>query len=139
MTTLEKLKDKGPNENKGGGKNMLYEVAQWRIHKKFSKKHREMWQEILDEQKAHSNNFYYTRSRILQSAEKEANPDEETWMWIDEYEDREAYDKMSKAVKKDPEVEKLKEKWHSEWDPMRIPGSMKAELWIERAKVELRK
>jgi hypothetical protein len=118
---------------------MLYEVAQWRIRKEFSKKHLDMWKEILNEQKSHSDKFYYTRSRILQSAEKEADPAEETWMWIDEYEDQKAYDKMSKAIEEDPEVVKLKKKWHSKWDPIRVPGSLKAELWIERVKVELKK
>jgi hypothetical protein len=137
--TLGNLKNKGLDENKRRGKNMFYEVAQLRIRKELSKKHLELWKEILDEQKSHSGKFYHTRSRILQSAEKEANPDEETWMVIDEYEDREAYDKMCKAMKEDPELKKLEEKWHSKWDPMSIPGSLKAQHWIERAKVELKK
>ncbi|MDD1765186.1 MAG: hypothetical protein LUO84_01865 [Methanomassiliicoccales archaeon] len=118
---------------------MFCEVGQWRIRKEFSKKHFELWKEILDDQKSHSGKSYRIRSRILQSAEKEANPDEETWMVIDEYEDREAYDKMYKAWEKDPEIKKLDEKWHSKLDPMMSPGSLKAQLWIERAKVELEK
>jgi len=60
-------------------------------------------------------------------------------MWIDEYEDHEAYEKMGKAIEDDLEVKVLKEKWHSKWDPIRIPGSFKAELWTERVKVELKK
>ena len=118
---------------------MLYEVAQWRIRKEFSQKHLEMWRQILEEQKSHSDKFNYTRSRILQSAEEEADPTEERWMWIDEYEGREAYDRMERAIEADPEVAKMKEKWHSMWDPMRIPGSLKSELWTEKLKVELKK
>ncbi|MGD0331258.1 MAG: hypothetical protein ABSB40_12585 [Nitrososphaeria archaeon] len=118
---------------------MLYEVAQWRIPKEFSKKHIDMWKEILNEQKSHSDKFYYTRSWILQLAEKEADPAEETWMYIDEYEDQKAYDKMAKMIEEDPEVIKLKKKWNSKWDQIRIPGSFKSELWTERVKVELKK
>jgi hypothetical protein len=118
---------------------MLYEVAQWRIRKEFSKEHVEMWKDILREQKSHSDRFHYTSSRILQSAEEEADPKEETWMWIDEYEDREAYDRMCEAIEEDPEIGKLKMKWHSKWDPMRIPGSMKSGLWAVRVKVDLEK
>lgn len=118
---------------------MFYEVAQWRIRKEFSKKHLELWKEILDEQKSYSGKFYRTRSRILQSAAKEANPDEETWMVIDEYEDREAYDKTCKAWEEEPEIKKLEEKWHSKFDPMIISGPLKSQLWIERVKAELKK
>ena len=118
---------------------MLYSIAQWRIHKEDSKKHLEMWQQILQEQKDHSEKFFYSRSRILQLAEKEADPTEETWMNIDEYEGREAYDKMLKTIKEDPEVKKLEAKWRSVSDPMRVPGSLKVELWTERVKVEFKK
>lgn len=136
---LENLNSREPDENTLGGKNMFYEVAQWRIRKKSSKKHLELWKGILDEQKSISGKFYYTRSRLLQSAGKEANPDEETWMVIDEYESRKSYDKMCKAMKEDPELKKLEEKWHSQWDPMCIPGSLNAQTWIERVKDEPKK
>jgi hypothetical protein len=33
----------------------------------------------------------------------------------------------------------MKKQWHSQWDPMRVPGSMKTELWTERLRVELEK
>jgi hypothetical protein len=120
-------------------KDMLYSIAQWRIRKEDSKRHLEMWQQILQEQKDHSEKFFYSRSWILQLAEKEADPTEETWMNIDEYEGREAYDKMMKAIKEDPEVKKFEAKWRSVSDPMRVPGSLKVELWTERLKVELKK
>jgi hypothetical protein len=120
-------------------KDMLYEVAKWRIYKEFSKNHLEMWQQVLDEQKAYPEKYQYIKSRILQLAEKEAEPSEETWMYIDEYEGREAYDKAMKAIAKDPMVKKHKKKWLALWDPMKIPGSFKAELWTERVKVELKK
>jgi hypothetical protein len=76
---------------------------------------------------------------ILKSAEKEPNPNEERWMWIDEYESKEDYDKMYKAIENDREVNKLKKKWDSLWNPMIVPGSRRSELWTEMVKVELRK
>jgi len=119
-------------------KDLLYEIARWRIHKQNSKEHLEMWRKILDYQKSHSGRFYYTRSRIVQLADEES-PGEETWGWIDEYEDREAYDKMAKAIEENPEIVKIMKQWHSEWDPMRVPDSFKAELWTERVRVDLKK
>jgi len=117
---------------------LLYEIARWRIPKENSKKHLECWREILADQKAHSEKFHYTRSRIVQFAEAEASSAEETWGWIDEYEDREAYEKMAKAIEEDTEVVKLKNQYHSKWDPLRVPGSFKAELWTEQLKSDLK-
>jgi hypothetical protein len=120
-------------------KDTLYSIVQWRIRKEDSRKHLEMWQQILQEQKDHREKFYYSRSWILKLAENEANPTEETWMNIDEYEGREAYDKMMKAIKEDPCVSNFEAKWRSVSDPMRIPGSSKAGLWTEKIRVELKK
>lgn len=120
-------------------KDMLYSVARWRIRKEYSKKHLEMWRQILQEQRDNSGKFFYSRSRILQLAENEADSTEETWMNIDEYEGREAYDKMMKAIEEDPWVKSFEAKWRSVSDPMRVPGSFKVELWTERVKVELDK
>jgi hypothetical protein len=95
-----------------------------------------MWREILDYQRSHPEKFLYSRSRILTLAEEE--PSEESWMWIDEYEDRETYDTMTKAIEEDPEVVRKKEEWHSIWDPMRIPGSVKTEVWTPKLDYQLR-
>jgi hypothetical protein len=35
-------------------KDLLYEIARWRIHKKNTKDHLEMWREIFDYAKSHS-------------------------------------------------------------------------------------
>jgi len=113
---------------------LLYEIAQWRIRKENSEKHLECWREILESQRSHREKFYYTRSRILQLADEESS-EEETWGWIDEYPNREAYDKMAKAYEADPDVVKLKNEYHSKWDPLRVPGSFKAQLWTERLRL----
>jgi hypothetical protein len=116
---------------------LLYYIARWRIPKENSKKHLECWREILADQKAHSEKFHYTRTRILRLANEESS-EEETWGWIDEYEDREAYEKMTKAIEEDTEVVKLNIQGHSKWDPLRVPGSFKAELWTEQLRSDLK-
>ena len=49
------------------------------------------------------------------------------------------FEARARAIKEDPDVVKMKKQWHSQWDPMRVPGSMKTELWTERLRVELKK
>lgn len=120
---------------------MLVEIAQWRIRKENSKKHLDLVQkqvaEALDYQRSHPEKFHYTRSRMFTLTEE--GPTDETWMSIDEYEDREAYDKMMKAWEEDPELVKYNKEWKAQWDPMRVPDSLKAELWTERLRVELKR
>jgi hypothetical protein len=115
---------------------LLIETCRWRIAKENSEKHLEMWREILDYQRSHPEKYLYSRSRILTLAEEE--PSDESWMWIDEYEDRETYNKMMKAIDEDPEVVSKKKEWHSKWDPMRIPGSVKTEVWTPKLDYQLR-
>jgi hypothetical protein len=115
---------------------LLIEICRWRIARENSEKHLEMWREILDYQRSHPEKFLYSRSRILTLADEESS--EESWMWIDEYEDRETYDTMTKAIEEDPEVVRKKEEWHSKWDPVRIPGSVKTEVWTPKLDYQLR-
>jgi len=69
----------------------------------------------------------------------EEGSSEEHWMFLDEYDNREAYDKMRNAIEQDPELVKMNIQRHSKWDPMRVPDSFKAELWTERVRVDLKK
>jgi len=57
-------------------------------------------------------------------------------MWIDEYENREAYDRMNKALRDDPELSKYKEQAYSRVDTLFVPGSLRAELWTEHFRVD---
>jgi hypothetical protein len=116
---------------------LLVEIAQWRIPKENSKKHLDLWSAALDYQRSHPEKFHYTMSRMFTLTEEGGT--DETWMWIDEYENREAYDKMSKAWEEDQELAKYKKEHKAQWDPMRVPDSFKAELWTERLRVDLRK
>ena len=109
---------------------MLYEIAQWSVPVANSKKHVEFWEEHLAYQRTHREKFHYKRSRILKMNDSETSR-EETWMWIDEYENQEAYDKMNKAFSDDPELSRLS-------CPVALfaPGSHKTGLWTEHFRVD---
>jgi hypothetical protein len=85
--------------------------------------------------------LFVTRSRIFTLTEEESS--EETCMFIDEYEDREAYDKTIKAIgigegvaQGDPEVVRKMNEWDSQCGPLIVPSSWKLERWTERQKVD---
>jgi len=96
---------------------LLIDVSRWRIPKENSEKHLNTWREILDHQKSHPEKYLYSRSRIFKLTEEASS--EESWLAIDEYEDRETYDKTMKALESDPGIA----------CPTSIPGSMKTERW----------
>jgi hypothetical protein len=109
---------------------LLCEVARWQVPKKNSKKHLEMWSEIMDFQRTNRNKFYYGRSRFFILETKDSAV--EAWMFIDEYEDQKAYDKEMKAVQSDVEIVKFKAKFYKGFESLRVPNSFKTEVWIEK-------
>ena len=114
---------------------MLYEIWHWRVPVANSKKHIEFWEEHLAYQRTHRAKFHYTRSRVLSMNDSET-PGEEIWIWIDEYENQEAYDRMSKALRDDPDLSKYKQQAYSQVDTLFVSGSLKTELWTERFRVD---
>jgi hypothetical protein len=114
---------------------LLYEIAQWRVPVANGKKHIELWEEHLAYQRTHREKFSYKRSRVLRMNDSE-RPGEEIWMWIDEYENQEACERMSKALRDDPELSKYKEQAHSRADTLFVLGSLKTELWTEHFRVD---
>ena len=112
---------------------MLINIGRWRILKKDSKKQFELWREMMDYQKSHPEKVYYTRSRFFIHAEKGSS--EENWMFLDEYENREDFDKWMKIVREDPELTKLMDEFFPKWDALIIPNSRKMEIWTEVEKL----
>ena len=113
---------------------MLCDVTRWRVHASNSKQHLEMWRAIMQHQRANRQRFPYKRSRFFTMLDSESS--EEHWMYIDEYEDREAFDRMYKAAEDQPDLPysddpgkaaRLREEKRS----FTIPGSSKKELWTE--------
>jgi hypothetical protein len=81
---------------------LLYDFYQWRVEASNSKKHLELWQAVIQHQKANRERFYFKRSRFFTKTDSESN--EEHWINIDEYENREAYEKMWKAIENQPDL-----------------------------------
>lgn len=115
---------------------MLVNIIRWRVPKEKSNEQFEVWREMMDYQRFHPEKVFYTRSRFFTYTEKGSS--EETWMFLDEYENREDYDKWMKAVREDPELIKLMDAWFPKWDALVVPGSKKGEVWneVEKLRVE---
>ena len=81
---------------------LLYDFYQWRVNASNSKKHLELWQAVIQHQKANRERFYFKRSRFFTKTDSESN--EEHWINIDEYENREAYERTWKAIRNQPDL-----------------------------------
>jgi len=115
---------------------LLINIVRWRVPKENTKKQFEVWRKMMDYQRSHPEKFYYTRSRFFTFTEEESS--EENWMFLDEYEHREDYDKWMKAVREDPELMKLMDEWFPKWDAVIVPGSKKkGEVWTEVEKLRV--
>ena len=114
---------------------MLCEVGRWQVPKKNSKKHLEMWSAVMDYQRTNRNKFYYGRSRFFILETKDSAV--EAWMYIDEYEDQNAYNKGIKAVQSDVEIVNFKAKFKKEFESLRVPNSFKTEVWIEKPELRV--
>jgi hypothetical protein len=59
-------------------------------------------------------------------------------MFLDEYENREDFDKGMKTIREDQEFQKLSDEFFPKWDALIIAGSRKHEFWteVEKLKVE---
>ena len=108
---------------------MLVNIVRWRIPKENSSRQLEIWQEMMDYQKAHPEKVFYTRSRLFTSSEEGSS--EESWMFLDDYEHREDFDRWMTAVREDPDLVRLGDSFFPEWDAVIVPGSKQGEVWTE--------
>ena len=79
----------------------------------------------MDYQRAHPEKVSYTRSRFFTSSTEGSA--EESWMFLDDYERREDFDRWMKAVREDPDLVRLAESFYPDWDALIVPGSRKGE------------
>jgi len=118
---------------------LLVNIVRWRVPKENSSKQFEVWREMMDYQRSHPEKFHYTRSRFYTRSE-DGSP-EEHWMFVDEYDNREAYDKNMRTMHEDPEVTRLADEWFPKWDAVMVPESKKkGEIWseLEELRVEFK-
>ena len=118
---------------------MLDEIAQWRVPVANSKEHIEFWKEHLANfrtlQRSHREKLPLVSSRVLSMNDSEI-AGEEIWIWIDEYENQEACDRMMKALHEDPELSRFRERATSRFNALLVPGSRKNEVWTEHFRIE---
>jgi predicted acetyltransferase len=118
---------------------LLVNIVRWRVPKEKSNEQFEVWREMMDYQKSHPEKFYYARSRFFTFTEEGSS--EENWMFLDEYESREDYEKWMKTVGEDTEIMKLMDDWMPNWNALVVTGSKKkGEVWteVEKLRVEFK-
>ena len=108
---------------------MLINIVRWRIPKENSSRQLEIWREMMYYQRAHPEKVTYVRSRFFTFSAEGSS--EESWMFLDDYERREDFDRWMKAVREDPELIGLMESFFPEWDALIVPGSKQGEVWTE--------
>jgi hypothetical protein len=114
---------------------MICEIGRWQVTKKNSKQHLEMWAEWMRYIRTHRSKFDFARSRLFIVETK--GSDVEEWRWIDEYQDRKAYDKTMKTTETDAEVVKVKTRFMKAWEPLHVPNSFKTEIWVEKSELSV--
>lgn len=106
---------------------MIYEFGRWQVPVTSSKTHLEIIRAIYTHIKFHRQNFSYLRSSRFYSTE--SNDTNETWIYIDEYADRENYERMMKALSEDDRTGRLRKAWEA----LIVPGSFRTEVWTDFA------
>ena len=102
---------------------------EFRIAKTDHGKALELFTKILDYQRMHPEIYYYTRSRSW-FREAPDNPDQEIWMFIDEYDDREKYwNSLQQAMMND----RASADNNRRWAEILVPGTTPKvhEVWTE--------
>jgi hypothetical protein len=121
-------------------RNLYLGITRWRIPVENHQAHMDLWRDILADHLAirrfHPEKILYTKSRIFRL--NEAGAAEETWMEIDEYSDRETYDRQMKITQGDPEMAAFEQKLLARFDPILVPGSaITDECWSEQFQFEI--
>jgi len=108
---------------------VLVNIVRWRIRKENSGRLLEIWQKMMEWQRAHPDKVTYARSRFFAFSAEGSS--EESWMFLDDYERREDFDRWMKAVREDPELIGLVDSFMPEWNALIVPGSKQGEVWTE--------
>jgi len=113
----------------GGSTEVFVNIVRWNVRKEDHDKMLDIWSKMMDYQRSHRKYFHYARSRFFVHIGKESSGEE--WMFLDEYERREDYDKWMDVVHKESEIIRLMDDFFPKWDAITIPGSKKSETWAE--------
>ncbi|MHA2224625.1 MAG: hypothetical protein ACXAC8_05445 [Candidatus Hodarchaeales archaeon] len=86
---------------------MIVEKGEWKVSLENSEEHLNLWRKMIALQKASRDKWYYTTSRFFSYMEKDASV--ENWIYIDEYESEDSYEKGKKVMQTMMENEKIKQ------------------------------
>jgi len=104
-------------------------IVRWRVPKEKSKEQLEVWREMIDFQRSHPETVSLLRSRFFTSSDEGST--EENWMFLDEYDSREDFERFVAKWDADQELAKLGEQFFVKWETVMIPKSRKREYWTE--------
>jgi hypothetical protein len=106
------------------------DIGKFRVKKENHAQAVEAFVDMLNYQYSHPELFYYSRTRSF-FMDAPDNPDEEIWMFVDEYDNREKYWNALITSTKDNPI--LLEKLHRCWSVMNPPVShlIEHEIWTE--------
>jgi len=108
---------------------MFVNIVRWRIPKEKSKEQLEVWRGMIGYQRSHPETVSLLRSRFFTSTDEGSS--EENWMFLDEYNSREDFERFVKKWDEDPELAKLGEQFFAKWGAVMTPKSRKREYWTE--------
>ena len=104
---------------------MIFEVGRWKVKKENSEKHLEILQESIDFQKKNSSKFIYLKSQFYSVLSED--PEIEVWAYIDEYQDKETFQKWHKeAYLVEIEMAEILKAWEA----LIIPDSFTVEILV---------
>ena len=75
---------------------MLVNILRWRVPKENSGRVLEIWQGMMEWQRAHPDKVTYARSRFFTFSAEGSS--EESWMFLDDYERRVVLDRLMNGV-----------------------------------------
>jgi len=108
---------------------MILEHGRWLVPTENSDKHRKMMREIYANIRSNPDKFSHMRSSRFYTFVSKENSRFETWIYLDEYQDQDSYDRMSKALTEDKRAAELR----ARWEALIVPSSFKVEVWTDFA------
>ena len=91
---------------------MIFEIGRWKVKKENSEKHLKAMQASVDFQKKNRVRFMFTKSQFYSVLSE--NPEEEIWIYIDEYPDQTTYQKWhNESYLVEIEMNEILKNWES--------------------------
>jgi len=108
---------------------VILEFGRWQVPIENGDKHRKMMREIYANIRSNPEKFSHIRSSRFYTFRSKENSRFETWIYLDEYQDQDSYDRMSKTLTEDKRAAELR----ARWETLIVPSSFKVEVWTDFA------